>query len=92
MAFEGADGFTGEIRVGGRPAAVLNGWSLRPAGGERWTIRGHLTEVNDLFLSGGRPVEVRLALGKRFWRWTGCQLERDGIIATIAATGPWDNL
>ena len=92
MAFTHADGILGEVRIGGRPAAVLNGWALRPAEGGRWTIRGHLTEMNELFLNAGRPVEVRLALGKRFWRWNGCQMEREGIIVTITAEGDWETL
>lgn len=90
MPFSGATGAAGEIRVGGRPAAGLRDWALRPQEAGRFALSGSLVDPVDLLLDCGRPVEVRLDVGKRIWRWRGGQLARHGAAATVVVEGDWD--
>lgn len=91
MAFGGATGTTGEVRVGGRVAAALRDWTATVEG-DRWTVRAALAEVNPLYLDGPQPKELRLHLGKRIWRWRGVTVNHDGASAAIEAVGEFEHL
>jgi hypothetical protein len=90
--FLGADGEVGELRVGGRTAAQLRAWRLTPGEPGRFELGGTLTDAIDLLLDGGRPVEVRLKVGKRTWRWKDGALVRRGAAATVTVIGDWEML
>ncbi len=91
MAFKGASGTTGEVRVGGRVAAGLRDWSAA-VDGECWTIRAALADANPVYLDGPARKEVRLNLGKRIWRWRDVHLHHDGTTAVIEAHGEFEHL
>lgn len=91
MPLTGAVGSAGELRVAGQSAASITDWSAEPAPGG-WHIRASLAEVADLYLNSGAPVEVRLNIGRRIWRWRNVRVERTGPAATITATGDFEQL
>lgn len=91
MGFEGAAGKAGEVRVGGRVAATLTDWRLAPVAGG-YEIVAALADPVDLYLDSPAVKELRLTVGKRYWRWRGVELTRAGVIATMRAHGDWDVL
>lgn len=93
MAFHGADGKLGEVRVGGRVAATLTDWVLRPDGAGGYRVVAMLVNPNPLFMDAPHPKELRLQMGKRFWRWRDVSIETDahGRVA-IGAAGEWELL
>lgn len=93
MPLTHADGATGEIRVGGRAAGGLADWALRPDGPGRWVIRARLVEPVEVYLAGGRPVEARLHIGKRIWRWRGAAVaERAAGGVVLSVEGDFEQL
>lgn len=95
MGFHGADGTVGEIRVGGRVAAGLKDWALKPDGAGGYRVVAMLVDPNPLYLKPSRSMELRLQMGKRYWRWRGVTLERDEVMperVAIGAAGAWELL
>jgi hypothetical protein len=82
----------GALRLGGREAAVLTDWvvDLDPEQRSAFVVRCGLTEINPVYINAAAPVEVRLLMSKRFWRWRACRLAVDGDRATVWATGEPD--
>lgn len=93
MAFLGVEGVSGEVRVGGRVAARLGAWSAtRDKAADAWQIGAALAEVNDLWLDGPGPFELRLHIGRSVWRWRGVDLQRDGGSVSITAYRRYEHL
>jgi hypothetical protein len=89
--FSGLSGRGGVVRVGGREAATLTDWTVSYDTPNRaYRISTGLADVNPLYLSGSRPVEIRLQMQKRMWRWQGASIGIDGVRATVLATGEPD--
>lgn len=94
MPFHGGNGQSGEVRVGGRVAAGLRDWTLKPEAGN-WRVVAMLVDINPLYLDSPAPKELRLQMGKRFWRWRNVSLERDEQAparVAIGAIGEWELL
>lgn len=79
MAFGGATGNGGELRVGGRVAAHLGDWSMERDGGA-WVIHAALVEPNPLWLGQAARYDLRLNVGAAVWRWA--RLAPDEIVIT----------
>lgn len=98
MSLMHADGLTGEVRVGGRVAAGLANWSLRPANPEKaiirdWYLRATLVDPVPVFLTGGGRVEARVQIGKTIWRWREvelCEVVGNGV--TLAVHGDFETM
>lgn len=87
----GATGLAGELRAGGRLAGRLSDWTMEPAPGG-WSIRARLHDGHPVYLANGTPLELRLTMGKRIWRWRGVACARAGEAVTLMATGDYDQL
>ena len=73
--FTGLSGTGGVVRVGGRQAATLTGWSVRFDPGPReYVISAGVTDVVPVYLSPSYRAEIRLQMAKRMWRWQGVSL------------------
>jgi hypothetical protein len=92
MAFA-MTGKTGALRVGGRPALTLDGWSLKtrePADGGGWRLEGHASARDDYWLERAAEYDLRLDLTRQSWRWRGVPataLLVDGDAVTITHEG-----
>jgi hypothetical protein len=92
MAFSLA-GKTGALRVGGRPALTLDGWSLKTreqADGGGWRLEGHASARDDYWLARAGAYDLRLELTRSAWRWRdvpAAAVVVDGAEVTITHAG-----
>lgn len=78
-------GQRGELRGGGRVAAVLGAWDLRGTAAE-WTVTARL-EAADAYLVARGCRELRLRLGRRTLRWRDVDVEVAGDAVTVRGSG-----
>lgn len=93
MAFEGARGNGGEVRIGGRVAATITDWSASYDGAtETWSVGAGLSGVVDLWLDGAQTCDLRLKLGRAVWRWRTAPYDRVGNAISAHPVGRFEEV
>ncbi len=62
-------GRIGELRAGGRLVAKLGPWIFEGTSAA-WSIYASLAWRHPVWLTSGRPYEMRLQVGNNLWCWT----------------------
>ncbi len=90
-------GVAGSLRVGGRPAVTLDGFTFSvrdPSMGGGWLVEGHASAVDAYWLERAERYDLRLDLTRSSWRWRDVPAEAvvlDGEKVTISHTGEPDD-
>lgn len=96
MAFE-MKGRNGSLRVGGRPALTLDGFSFAvrdPSVGGGWEVRGRVAAKDAYWLERATAYDLRLDLTRSSWRWRdipSAAVVLDGDEVTIIHEGEPDD-
>ena len=80
-------GTEGTIRVGGRLAARLTGWTLDRDPTETWILDATATEINAHWMKYTSEMVLCLHVGKQRWRWDELQAGHNGEHITATGTG-----
>jgi len=86
-------GKTGALRVGGRPAVVLDSWRLATradADGGGWRLEGHAAAADAYWLARATAYDLRLDATRSAWRWRdvpAAAVVVDGEAVTITHAG-----
>jgi hypothetical protein len=89
MAFT-MKGTNGSLRVGGRPAVTLDGFTFAvrdPSVGGGWEVRGRAAAVDAYWLERATAYDLRLDLTRSSWRWrdvpaAAVSLQGDEVVIT----------
>jgi hypothetical protein len=63
-----AKGLTGELRIGGRVAAVLGPWRMRPQK-LGWRLQAPLRWRDEFWIEADGPFDLHLEVGEARWRF-----------------------
>jgi len=87
-----ASGPSGELRVGGRQAAKLRGWTYRTVGEGRWECQAPLIVTDAFLLEAPGSRELRLHIGEATWRYRGVEVVIAGDAMFARGEGKYEVL